>query len=406
MNIDDYLSKIKALTLTHKKATTITLSETYLNSDEVYGRLMRNYEEVFVLQTCNRVEIYFYGDDYNAAEEIYRAKGTIKYVDRLSGVDAVRHIFRVAAGLESAAVGESEILGQVEEAFNDARRRGALGGLLGYTIERAIRVGKEVRSKYPEISIGLASISSLAAEYIRRVKGRDAAVAIVGAGSVGSDVARRLAERGFKNVTIVNRTIDKAKLVAARYGFKYAPLDSLINIIKSSEVVVFATSAIEPLLKRRDLEAIKPTPLIIDLGVPRNVDPEIPWVVSIDELKALESEMIERKVRALREADGIVEARLTEFKKLLAKRIVENMISELMSWSFSVGESEVKRAINAGLIKDDGDGALLAVKSTVKRVTLPLVMYLKELAEEGRFNEALTIISELKARLNGGVKRN
>ncbi len=405
MDIDDYLGKIKALALTHKKATTITLSETYLNSDEAYGRLMRNYEEVFILQTCNRVEVYFYGDDYNAAEEVYRAKGTVKYVDRLSGIDAVRHIFRVAAGLESAAIGESEVLGQVEEAFNDARRRGALGGLLGYTIERAIRVGKEVRSKYPEISIGLASISSLAAEYIHRVKGRDAAVAIVGAGSMGSDIARRLAEKGFRNVTIVNRTIDKAKLVAARYGFRYAPLDSLINIIKNSDVVVFATSAIEPLLKRRDLEVVNAVPVIIDLGVPRNVDPEIPGVVSIDELKTLESEVIERKVRALREANEIVEIRLTEFKKLLAKRIIENMISELMSWSFSVGESEVRRAINARLIKDDSDGALLAVKSTVKRVTLPLVMYLKELAEEGRFNEALTIISELKARLNGSSKR-
>lgn len=406
MSIDDYLSGIKALTLTHRKVTTVTLSETYLNADEVYGKLMRRYSEVFLLQTCNRVEVYFYGDDYSAAEEMFSVKGVVKYLDRLSGIDAVRHIFRVAAGLESAAVGESEILGQVEDAFNDARRRGALGGLLGYAIERAIRVGKEVRSMFPEISIGLASVSSLVAEYISRVMGVKARVAIVGAGSMGSDIARRLHEKGFRDVTIINRTIDKAKLTAARYGFKYAPLDSLMNALRSSDVVIFATSSITPLVKRRDIESMINKPLIIDIGVPRNVDPEIPGVVTIDDLKSLEAEMIESKRRALNEASKLIEVRLSEFRRLFARRVIEGMIGELMRWGFSIGEAEVKRAIKAGLISGDEDDALLVARSMIKKVTLPLISYLKELAEEGKFDEALMIISELRTRLNGDSKRN
>ena len=405
MGIDEYLSRIKALTLNHKKATTITLSETYLNSDEVYGKLMNYYDEVFLLQTCNRIEVYVYGDDYSAVEEVYRVKGTINYVDKLMGMDAVRHIFRVAAGLESAAVGESEILGQVEDAFNDARRRGALGGLLGFTIERAIRTGKEIRSRFPEISIGLASIGSLVAEYVHRVRGLNSRVAVIGAGSIGSDIVRRLAEKGFRNVIVVNRTLDKAKAVALRYGFKYSPIDSLGSIIGNSDVVIFATSATDPLLRRKDAEKLGNKPIIIDVGVPRNVDPEIPGVVSIDELKNLESEIKESKRRALEEASKLIEARLIEYKRLFARRIIEGMIGELTKWGLSIGESEVKRAVKAGLIRSEEDGAALAVKSTVKKVMLPLLTYLKELAEEGKFDEALLIISGIKAKLNGDSKQ-
>ncbi|WP_292000264.1 NAD(P)-binding domain-containing protein [Caldivirga sp.] len=405
MGIDDYLSKIKALTLNHKRVNTITLSETYLNSDEVYGKLMNYYNEVFLLQTCNRVEIYVYGDDYSVAEDVYRVKGTVNYVDRLVGMNAVRHIFRVAAGLESAAVGESEILGQVEDAFNDARRRGALGGLLGFTIERAIRTGKEIRGRFPEISIGLASVGSLVAEYVHRFRGLNSKVIVVGAGSIGSDIVRRLAEKGFRNVTVVNRTLDKAKAVALRYNFKYASLDSLRSIMGESDVVVFATSTMKPLLSKRDAEELSGKPIIIDIGIPRNVDPEIPNVVSIDELKNLESEVRESKRRALDEASKLIEHRLIEYRRLFARRIIEGMIGELTKWGLSIGEGEVKRAVKAGLIRNDEDGAALAVKSTVKKVMLPLITYLKELAEEDRFDEALTIISGIRAKLNGDGKQ-
>ncbi|WP_291767358.1 NAD(P)-binding domain-containing protein [Caldivirga sp. UBA161] len=400
MGIDDYLNKIRALTLNHKRVSTITLSETYLNSDEIYGKLMNYYNEVFLLQTCNRVEVYIYGDDDSAVEDVYRVKGTINYVDKLTGIDAVRHIFRVAAGLESAAVGESEILGQVEDAFNDARRRGALGGLLGFTIERAIRTGKEIRSRFPEISIGLASIGSLVAEYVHRVRGLNSRITVVGAGSIGSDIVRRLAEKGFRNITVVNRTLDKAKAVALRYRLRYASIDSLRSIIRDSDVVIFATSAMNPLLHRRDVEELSSKPIIIDVGVPRNVDPEIPGVVSIDELKNLENEIREGKKKALDEASRLIELRLIEYRRLFARRVIEGMMGELTKWGLSVGEGEVKRAVKAGLIRSEENGAALAVKSTAKKVMLPLLMYLKELAEEGKFDEALTIISGIRAKLN------
>ena len=405
MGIDDYLNNIRALTLNHKRVSTITLSETYLNSDETYGKLMNHYNEVFLLQTCNRVEVYIYGNDDSAVEDVYRVRGTINYVDKLMGMDAVRHIFRVAAGLESAAVGESEILGQVEDAFNDARRRGALGGLLGFTIERAIRTGKEIRSRFPEISIGLASIGSLVAEYVHRVRGLNSRIIVVGAGSIGSDIVRRLAEKGFRNITVINRTFDKAKVVALRYGFRYAPIDSLRSIIGDSDVVIFATSAMNPLLRRRDVEELSGKPIIIDVGVPRNVDPEIPGVVSIDELKNLENEIREGKRKALDEASRLIELRLIEYRRLFARRVIEGMAGELTKWGLSIGEGEVKRAVKAGLIKNEEDGATLAVKSTVKKVMLPLLTYLKELAEEGRFDEALIIISGIRSKLNGDGKQ-
>ncbi|ABW02553.1 glutamyl-tRNA reductase [Caldivirga maquilingensis] len=406
MGIDDYLSKIRALTLNHKRVSTITLSETYFNRDEVYGKLMNYYDEVFLLQTCNRVEVYVYGDDDSVAEDMYKVKGTINHVDKLVGMNAVRHIFRVAAGLESAAVGESEILGQVEDAFNDARKRGALGGLLGFTIERAIRTGKEIRSRFPEISIGLASIGSLVAEYVHRVRGLNSRIAVIGAGSIGSDIVRRLAEKGFRNVIIVNRTLDKAKAAALRYGFNYAPIDSLRSVIRDSDVVIFATSATNPLLRRRDAEELSGKPIIIDVGVPRNVDPEIPGVVSIDELKNIENEIREGKRKALDEASRLIELRLIEYRRLFARRVIEGMIGELTKWGLSIGESEVKRAVKAGLIKNEEDGAALAVKSTVKKIMLPLLTYLKELAEEDKFDEALIIISGIKAKLNGDGKQS
>lgn len=398
MPIDEYLSKVRLISLSHRNATTITLSKAYLDLDNTYRVLLNSYKEAYILQTCNRVEVYYYGNDDSVAEGLYGSRGLLKYAVKLRGIDTVRHIFRVASGLESASIGESEILGQVEEAFNDARRRGALGGLLGFTVDRAIRVGKEVRSRFPELSTGPVGVGSLVAEYIIRLRNRGLRIAIVGAGSMGSDIARRLFEKGFRNVVIVNRTVEKAKNLALRYGYSYMPLDSIANVIKSSDVVVFATSSPKPLVRPSDLNGYADKVLLIDIGVPRNTDPEIPNVVTIDELKGLENELIVSKRRAVEEASRFIEDKLTEFTKLFARRIIEIEIGELVKWGMEISKGEVSRALKARII-DNEEGALVAAQSAVKRVMSPIIEYVKYLSENGRLDEALRLIEGIKSRI-------
>ncbi len=398
MPIDEYLNRIKALALTYRRVSTITLSEVLLNEDEAYGALLKSYPEAYVLQTCNRIEIYVYGDDVAPALGIFKGRKVADKVDVLVGIDAVRHLFRVASGLESLALGESEILGQVEEAFDKARRRGALGSLLGFTVERAIKVGKEVRRRYPAISLGPSSIGSLAVEYIYRLVGNGVRVLVVGAGSVASTVVKRLWEKGFRNVVVANRTVEKAKDLSLRYGYSYVGLDGLANLIKGFDVVFFATSSPKPLINADEVR-YNGRPIIVDLGVPRNVAGAS---VTIDDLKPLQAELMNAKERAVRDASSFIEGELARFRELFAQRVIEVELSELIQWAYDVSGREVDKALDKGLVNGDVNGLKALARFTAKKIMQPLIAYVKGLANEGRFDEAVQFINSIKEYVRRG----
>lgn len=299
--------------LNHKTAP-VDLLERLSISEERLGKALHQlatYEHVLegaILSTCNRIEAYavvskfhggaqdlrnFFAEFCHVAPEDF-ADDLYTYHDE----GALRHLFRVAAGIDSMVVGESEILGQVRRAYQRAADEGMIHRVLGAAFRQALRVGKRART---ETSIGHnpVSVSSAAVELARRawpeatLDGKK--VAIVGAGKMGRLAARALATSGAVDVTVVNRTEERGRELAETFGATSRPFDELEDVVRASDIVICSTTSPQTVVGRtlveraREGRADEPL-LIVDIAVPRDVDPDVgllPGVVlrDIDDLR-------------------------------------------------------------------------------------------------------------------------
>jgi glutamyl-tRNA reductase len=268
-------------------------------------------EEAVILSTCNRVEVYasisrFHG----GAAETRRALAELHHLDPQDVASylydylddrAVRHLFDVAAGLDSLVLGEGQILTQVREAFADARAEGAVGPALSSLFQRAIRAGRRVRA---ETGLGaqLASTVSVGLQLAEHQLGRLAGLRalIVGAGQMGRLAGRTLTDRGVRDLTVANRTLDRGRRLAADLGGRAVGLGRITEELAHADVVVASTAATTPTVTVAEVEAATAAragradrPLVvIDLGVPRDVEPDVRYVpgvvlVDLDGLRAL-----------------------------------------------------------------------------------------------------------------------
>jgi len=277
-------------------------------------------EEAVVLSTCNRSELYGVpgeasADAAEAMQEFFTSFHHIPKSDldgrlyRWMGTDAVRHLFRVAAGLDSMLLGEAEILGQLKTSYNQALDHGATGPILNRMFQGALEVGKRVRAETEvgarPMSVALAGVK-LAERVFENLKGRSALC--LGAGGVADQVVEHLRNRGIGNLKVVNRTFDRAAELAGRVGAEAAPWESLESVLTTPDIIVASVSAKEPILTRAMLERViearngKPV-FVVDLGVPRNVAPAAAglynlYLYNIDDL----GEIVEQNKKA-REAE-------------------------------------------------------------------------------------------------------
>jgi glutamyl-tRNA reductase len=253
----------------------------------VHGLVSReNVREAVVLSTCNRTEVYAVAERFHGAyadiRDFFCELGDLAADDLhphlYSQHDdaAVTHLFEVAAGLDSAVLGESEILGQVRSAWQQAQTHGGAGATLNLLFRHALETGKRVRTE-TTIGRGTASISHAAVEMVVErlgtVHGRR--VAVVGAGDIGAGVAVALAEAGADDLVVVNRTPSRGRRLAERVGGRLAPLRDLDALLGSVDVVVTCTGAGALLVTPDAVAAVRPSGaaplLVIDLAVPRDV---------------------------------------------------------------------------------------------------------------------------------------
>jgi glutamyl-tRNA reductase len=253
--------------------------------------------EALVISTCNRTEFYLAADDPDGAATALRASvERIKGRDLLSpgpsiyrfdGTAAIRHAFRVACGLDSMVLGEAQILSQLKDAYTVARDTGAAGATLDRLFESAFRAGKRARTE-TSIGAGVVSIASAACELARQgLQTLDTLrVVVVGAGETSRLAAKHLAHHCPGGVTIVNRTWSRAEELALELGITAKPLAHLADAIASADLVVTATTAPTAVIGAEDVRsamAARPDRplLIIDLAVPRDVEPEVATIAGV-----------------------------------------------------------------------------------------------------------------------------
>jgi len=307
--------------------------------------------EMLVLSTCNRSELYGVPPESasESAHSLEQFLASFHQVEpellggslyRRHDREAVRHLFRVAAGLDSMLLGEAEILGQVREAYRVALDYGATGPVLNRMFQSALEVGKRVRS---ETEIGTRPMSvafsgvKLAERIFGSLKGHSAL--ILGAGATGEQVVAHLRDRGIARLRVANRSRERARELALRVGAEVVPWDSLEAAVEWPDMIVCSVASPEPVLTRDILQRAMAARsnrslLVIDLGIPRNVAPEAAelyniYLYGLDDL----TEIVEQNKKA-REAEvprveSIVDEHITRFEAWLASVETGAVLSQL-----------------------------------------------------------------------------
>lgn len=307
-------------------------------------------EEAVVLSTCNRSELYGVPGDTGvqvteALEDFLTSYHRISRAEldgrfyRWIGADAVRHLFRVAAGLDSMLLGEAEILGQLRTAYGQALESGSTGPVLNRAFQGALEVGKRVRAETEvgarPMSVAFAGVK-LAERVFGKLKGR--AALIVGAGAVAEQVVEHLRDRGIGSVRVVNRSPERAAELAGRFGGEAIAWDKLEEVLGTPDIIVTSVGG-GPILTREMLERAlaqrggRPI-FVVDLGVPRNVSSEATglynlYLYNIDNL----GEIVEQNKRAreaeIPRAETLVNEQVAKFEAWRAALEASSIVDDL-----------------------------------------------------------------------------
>ena len=286
--------------------------------------------EAVLLSTCNRTELYAVTEDDGRALDAWMAshpadagrQDMAAYLYRHQDADAVRHLFRVATGLDSLVLGEPQILGQVKQAWAAARGAGTLGGQLDRLFQQAFVAAKRARTD-TRIGANPVSVASTAVHLAQATFARleDAVVLLVGAGETIELVARHLGK--VKRLLVANRTLAHAQDLASRNGGVALPLDELQRHLAEADIVFCATASREPVIRRAQVEAAlaqrrhRPM-LLLDLAVPRDVEPAVAelkdaFLYTIDDLERAVEDNRRSRREAAEAAEAIVDLQVARF---------------------------------------------------------------------------------------------
>jgi glutamyl-tRNA reductase len=315
-----------------------------------------------LLTTCNRTEFYWQGD--HDMEPWFRQLGCARgadltgLVNRLDGPLAVRHLFDVAAGLDSQILGELEILGQVRRACEQARAAGTLTREMAMVFGAAVGAGRRVRR---ETSLGRhpLSVSSAAVATALDLMGAEARrIVVLGAGEVGEGVLRALHERGLTDVTMVNRNVERAAAVANTWNIAARGWDELPALLASADVCFVTTSAkracvgaglLRDAAARREGREL----VVLDLSVPRNVEPaartlEGIRLLDLDDLQRLCCPVSEGTVSSatLRQAEHLLQEEITRLDLALRSRVLAPQLAELHRMGVEIADRETAWALS------------------------------------------------------------
>src|SRR5438477_9456918 len=295
-------------------------------------RCFGHLDEIVLLSTCNRVEIY--GTTRQATRHIKsllqllcaEPRDLDPHIYLYEDAAAVRHLLRVSAGLDSMVLGETEITGQIKNAYEIARAAGLTGRVLNRLFQRAFQTAKEIRTR-TDIGRGAVSIKSTAVELIGRTDLSQQSIMVLGAGAMAENCVRLLVKKGAQSIFISNRSFDRALDLATRCGGEAVCFGYSLFEMRDVDVVIAATSSAETLLSCEDvknlMKARRSRPLLlIDVSVPRNIDPaagelENVSLYNIDDLEALARQGAQARERELATCHQIIEAHVAALIKKL-----------------------------------------------------------------------------------------
>ncbi len=360
--------------LSHKSAPIDVRERVALSGEALKGalgelRAVEGVREALVISTCNRVEVYVQANADEAARLFFTSRSA-EAADHLyvkAGLDAIRHLFRVSASLDSMVVGEQQILGQVKEAYGLASAAAAAGSFFSRLCNRAFATAKRVRTE-TDIGRGATSMSQVAVELVEKIFGdlKGRSILLAGAGKMGALSAKALAVLGADRILVTNRSPERGLALADQVGGNFRSWEELQHLLAEADVVIVSTGAPTYVLTREMIEqAMKArrhrSICLIDLAVPRNVDPacgdlEDVFAYDVDDLdKVVESTHHARRGEALR-AEAIVEAEVLAFARERETRAALPVLAQLRRRAEAIARAEAERTLSQVGAKLDEKG--------------------------------------------------
>ena len=328
------------------------------------GQVASPFGEMVILSTCNRIEIYTASDrlaftDLEAF--LSEARGVPlrefrQHLYRSHDLEAVEHLFHVAAGLDSLVIGEPQILGQVTRALELARGQNAAGPILNRLFQAAIHAGKRARTE-TAISRNPASVSSLAASVAEKTLGqiRTASVAVLGAGEMAELTVEALRKRGVERIHVINRTLARAQGLAQRWGAESATFEFLQQALCEADILISSTGAPHLVVEARMVEVALRSragrPLVlIDIAVPRDIDPDVaslPQVklFDIDGLNAQLEDSLTRRMEEVPHVRQILDQELFEFETYMKSLEMLPIIADIRQQAEAIRQTELEKTL-------------------------------------------------------------
>ena len=379
-------------------------------------------EEGMIVSTCNRVELLARAvngslDLRGFVHDYFQVDpGAVeKFFYEIKEREAVRHIFRVAASLDSMVVGEPQILGQVKEAYAVARAVGAVHSQLDALVTRAFAVAKKVRSE-TAVGSSAVSVASVAVDLAKKIFGslNGKTVYLVGAGKMSELAARHLMAHGAGAILVANRTLERAEALAHRFSGQAVPFDQLHEAAERADIVITSTGSPTTLFQRQHGEALmarrRNRPMFfIDIAVPRDVDPEINkldgiFVYDIDDLQQVVAGHVADRKREAQRAEEIVELEVQRFAERLQTVDVVPTIVSLQENLETIRQAEIDRVRGRlGQLSPDQELAIEAMtRGIVNKIMHTPIVTLKSAARDP---EATTLIEFIRRMFNLSDKK-
>ena len=324
--------------------------------------------EGVILSTCNRVEVVAAGSDSESAfsditkflfeQKAHRNSAPLDdHLYTYRGADAVRHLFRVAASLDSMVVGEPQILGQLKQYYETAQQAGTVGAVLHRLFHRSFSVAKRVRTE-TGIGSGAVSVSSVAVDLAKRIFDRfdDKTVMLIGAGKIGALMARHLVSQGVRSLIVTNRTFERAVLLAEKIQGSPIRFEDFPRYLTIADVVIGCTGAAEVLVKAATVEKVlrerkQRAMLLIDIGDRRNFDPDLDnvYLYNIDDLKSVAEDNLQSRSSEAEKAEEMVRVEAETFVRWMESLEQVPTITALRQRFEEIRRKEIEKSLGGNL---------------------------------------------------------
>jgi glutamyl-tRNA reductase len=405
----------KAITISHKKASLQLRGQIALNEEESKAMMLKIREafevsEVLVLSTCNRTEVYYVSEN-NLGEEIIRliasqkilsSNEILQYFEIIDDHDeAIRYLFEVSMGLHSQVIGDLQIPNQVKHAYQWSADVQMAGPFLHRLLHTIFFTNKKIVQE-TTFRDGAASTSYATVEVMETFLPilSNPKVLVVGLGEIGEDVCRTLADKGYKNITITNRTLEKAQKLANELGFEVADYQLVNQNILEADIIISSVRCESPIITKETLKdktlAVK---YLIDLSVPNSISTDIEDVTGVvsydlDEIQCRANEAIQRRMEAIPQVLSIISDAIGEFNNWSQEMIVSPTIQKLKGALEQIRREEMARFVK-DLSAEEVEKMDKITSSMMQKIIKLPVIQLKAACKRGEAETLIDVLNDL-----------